>query len=343
MTSSAATRPCAPRVGRAHRPCGGSRSGGSSTTTCTPPTWPTGNCTRSGAGCRSRPLARRSRSRPWPRRTRRRPGWRPSGATSCRPPSTPPGTSGSASAPTSSTRWPASLRIKAYWDEAIAAQALALQASRDIADPGRIAQAALELCEVSQETGRHEQMLPLAEDSASIYRSQADRRGEAHALDQIGSGTRTHQPLPEALAYFHEARIRYRAAGDEHGVADTLSHSGITCWHLGRHPDATDHLGEALSLYRAAGDRRGEASTLNNLGRMQLLSGYHRDALDGLSKRAEDFRRDRRGAERGGRLSQHRLRLRLQGQLRGGPRCLPPGPGHFPRDRRPAQPGLCAQ
>jgi DNA-binding SARP family transcriptional activator/tetratricopeptide (TPR) repeat protein len=171
------------------------------------------------------------------------------------------------------------VRIKAYWDEAIAAQVLALQASRDIADPGRIAQAALELCEVSQETGRHEAMLPLAEDAAAIYRSQGDRRGEAHALDQIGMAHARTSRYREALAYFHEARILYRAAGDEHGVADTLSHSGITCWHLGRHPDATDHLGEALSLYRAAGDRRGEAGTLNNLGRMQLLSGYHRDAL----------------------------------------------------------------
>jgi DNA-binding SARP family transcriptional activator len=171
------------------------------------------------------------------------------------------------------------LRIKAYWDEAIAAQALALQASRDIADPGRIAQAALELCEVSQETGRHDEMLPLAEDAAAIYRSQADRRGEAHALDQIGMAHARTSRYREALAYFHEARILYRAAGDEHGVADTLSHSGITCWHLGRHPDATDHLGKALSFYRAAGDRRGEAGTLNNLGRMQLLSGYHRDAL----------------------------------------------------------------
>src|SRR5215470_15027125 len=50
------------------------------------------------------------------------------------------------------------VRIRAYWDEAIEAQTLALQASRDIADPGRIAQAELELCEVSQETGRHDEM-----------------------------------------------------------------------------------------------------------------------------------------------------------------------------------------
>jgi DNA-binding SARP family transcriptional activator len=172
------------------------------------------------------------------------------------------------------------VRIRAYWDEAIAAQTLALRASRDIADPGRIAQAALELCEVSQETGRHEETLPLAEDAASIYRSQADRRGEAQALDQIGMAHARVTRYREALAYFHEARIMYRATGDQHGVADTLSHAGIACWHLGRYKDATDHLGEALSLYREAGDRRGEAKTLNNLGRMQLLSGYHRDALE---------------------------------------------------------------
>jgi len=172
------------------------------------------------------------------------------------------------------------VRIQAYWDEAIEAQTLALQASRDIADPGRIARAELELCEVSQETGRHEETLPLAEDAASIYRSQADRRGEAHALDQIGMAHARVTRYREALAYFHEARVMYGAAGDEHGVADTLSHAGIACWHLGRYSDAKDQLADALSRYREAGDRRGEAKTLSNLGRMHLLSGYHRDALE---------------------------------------------------------------
>jgi DNA-binding SARP family transcriptional activator/tetratricopeptide (TPR) repeat protein len=172
------------------------------------------------------------------------------------------------------------LRLRAYWDEAIAAQTLALQASRDIADPGRIAQAELELCEVSQETGRHEETLPLAEDAASIYRSQADRRGEAHALDQIGMAHARVTRYREALAYFREARIMYDAVGDQHGVADALSHAGIACWHLGRHSDAKTHLAEALSRYREAGDRRGEAKSLSNLGRMHLSSGYHRDALE---------------------------------------------------------------
>ena len=181
------------------------------------------------------------------------------------------------------------VEIRAYWDEAIAAHTLALQACRDLDDPARIAQASLELSVVSRQTGRHEATLPLAEDAAEIYRSLADQRGEAEALDQIGIAQQRAARSREALAYFHEARILYRDAADQRGVANTLSHSGIACWHLGRYPDAMGHLRAALLLYRDVGDRRGEAKTLNNLGRMQLYCGYHRDALEGYQKSLEIF------------------------------------------------------
>ncbi|HET9897494.1 MAG TPA: tetratricopeptide repeat protein [Streptosporangiaceae bacterium] len=176
------------------------------------------------------------------------------------------------------------LETSAYWDGAIAAHKLALQASRDLCDPARIAHASLDLSGVSQQTGRHEATLPLAEDAAAIYRSLADRRGEAEALDQIGLAHQRAARAREALAYFNEARSLYRDVSDHHGVATICSHSGISCWHLGRYPEAMAHLREALAMYRAVGDRRGEAKTLNNLGRIQLYCGYHRDALDGYQK-----------------------------------------------------------
>jgi DNA-binding SARP family transcriptional activator/tetratricopeptide (TPR) repeat protein len=199
------------------------------------------------------------------------------------------------------------VQVTAHWDEAIAAHTLALQASRDIADPGRIAQAALELSEVSQEKGRHEAMLPLAEDAAAIYRSQGDRRGEAHALDQMGMAHARLTRYREALAYFREARHLYRGAEDRHGEATTLAHAGIVCWHLGRYPDALDDLREAQSVYREVGDRRGEAKTLNNIGRMQLLSGYHRDALDAYQASLKIF------TEIGGRQNEAILYLNIGG------------------------------
>src|SRR5580693_2791498 len=97
--------------------------------------------------------------------------------------------------------------IRAYWGEAIAAHTVALQASRDLDDPARIARASLELSEVSQQTGRYEAALPLAEDAAAIYRSLADRRGEADALDQAGLAHQRAGRSREALGYFHEARF----------------------------------------------------------------------------------------------------------------------------------------
>jgi len=182
------------------------------------------------------------------------------------------------------------LEVSAYWEEAIAAHTLALQASRDAADPARTAQASLDLSEVSQQTGRYEAALALAEDAAAIYRSLADRRGEAEALDQTGTAHARAGRFREALAYFREARITDPDAASRHCVARTLSHAGIASWQLGRHSDAMAHLQEALLLFREIGDRRGQAKTLNNLGEIQLYCGYHRDALESYQKSLEIFR-----------------------------------------------------
>ncbi len=172
------------------------------------------------------------------------------------------------------------VEIKGYWDEAIAAHTLALQASRDLADQARTARACLELSVVNQQVGRGDSTMSLAEEAASIYQSSGDHRGLAEALDHIGLTHQRAGRAREALAYFDEARTLYEKAEDKHGMAATLSHSAIANWQLGRCPESMDSMRETLSLYRGVGDRRGEAKNLNNLGKMQLQSGYHRDALE---------------------------------------------------------------
>ncbi len=128
------------------------------------------------------------------------------------------------------------VEIRAYWDEAIAAHTLALQACRDLADPARIAQASLELGEVSQQTGRHDATLSLAEDAAAIYRSLADRRGEAEALDQMGMAHQRAARSREALAYFREARILYPRRGPARRgrYAEPLRDRLLAAWALPR-------------------------------------------------------------------------------------------------------------
>src|SRR6185437_13363935 len=181
------------------------------------------------------------------------------------------------------------LETTAHWDEAIAAHTLALQAGRDLDDPARIARAALELSVVSQQTGRHEATLLLAEEAAAIYNSSGDGRGRAEAVDRVGMAHYYSARFREALAYFHDATELYRACGDWHGVAVTLDHTGITCGYLGRYPDAIGHLREALGLYREIGDRRGEAKVLNNTGNVHEHLGFHRDALQNYRLALEIF------------------------------------------------------
>ncbi len=181
------------------------------------------------------------------------------------------------------------LETRAYWDEAIAAHTLALQACRDLDDPARIARAALELSVVSQQTGHPEATLLLAEEAAAIYNARGDVRGRAEAVDRVGMAHYYSGRFREALAYFHDATELYRACGDWHGVAVTLDHTGITCDYLGRYAEAIGHFNESLRLYRDIGDRRGEAKVLNNTGNVQERLGYHRDALQNYRLALEIF------------------------------------------------------
>jgi DNA-binding SARP family transcriptional activator len=92
------------------------------------------------------------------------------------------------------------LDTRALWAEALSAHTLALQACRDVADPPRIADAALALSRVKLRLGRPEAIFPLAEEASAIYRSLGDRRGEAAALDLLGEAswlaTLAGRPLP---------------------------------------------------------------------------------------------------------------------------------------------------
>jgi DNA-binding SARP family transcriptional activator/tetratricopeptide (TPR) repeat protein len=172
------------------------------------------------------------------------------------------------------------MEVSTYWDEAGPAHALALQASRDIADPARVARAALALSTVRLLTGEPDASVPLAEEAAGIYRARNDRGGEARALDQLGLAHFRTARWREAIACFSEARILFQTAEDPRGVADTLCHTGVCGWQLGRHAEASDQMEQALRLYRASGDRRGETKVLANLGRVHFFNGFHQKALD---------------------------------------------------------------
>jgi DNA-binding SARP family transcriptional activator/Tfp pilus assembly protein PilF len=182
------------------------------------------------------------------------------------------------------------LETSGYWNDALAAHHLALQASRDLGDLPRVARAAFDLSFTSLRTGHHEAAERHATEAMTIYRSLGDRHGQAAALDRLGLIYRNSARFRDALAYHQEAMDICRETGDTHGLADALVHSGSALGSLGRYAQETDHLNQALDLYRQVGDSRGEAITLNNLGAVQDDQGYHRDAMESYQKSLAIFR-----------------------------------------------------
>ncbi len=207
-------------------------------------------------------------------------GWSPSGATSCRRRATPTGTSGKPRAPTSSTCWLTSWRTARTGRRRRPAHALALQASREIDDPARIARAARALSAVWQQTGQREASIPLAEEAATLCRSLADRSGEAGPSTSSARPTCTWPARASRWPISGSADALRRGRGSG-GVADTLGRSGIVCWHLGRRREAwSPGCGGAHALPHDRGPARARRRRQTNLGRVHFFSGYHRDALD---------------------------------------------------------------
>jgi DNA-binding SARP family transcriptional activator/tetratricopeptide (TPR) repeat protein len=181
------------------------------------------------------------------------------------------------------------LETGGYWDEAVEAHGLALQACRDLNDRAGAARAAFQLSMADLLTGQHEAALHHANDATALFRKLGDRCGEAAALDRIGTVCHKSAQFRDSLAHHEESSDIYRATGDLHGVALTLCHIGTAYSSLGRYTEAANTLNQALALYRQIGDRRGEAKVLNNIGAVQDDQGYHRDAIQNYQESLRIF------------------------------------------------------
>jgi DNA-binding SARP family transcriptional activator/Tfp pilus assembly protein PilF len=183
------------------------------------------------------------------------------------------------------------LETSGYWDDALAAQLMALQASRDLDDLRRTARAAFDLSLTSLRTGHGAAALQHATEAVVAFGSLGDKRGQAAALDRIGIIHRNAARFRDALAYHQEALDINREAGDQGGVAKALRNAGIALGALGRYTEEMTYLSQALDIYRESSDLRGQAITLNNIGAVQYYQGYHRDAMRSYQASLDIFRK----------------------------------------------------
>lgn len=178
-----------------------------------------------------------------------------------------------------------------YWSEALAAHELALQTCHAIADPWRVARAAMDASLASQRTADYVRAEREAAEALAIYASAGDRVGQARALDRLGVIYRNSARFRDALAHHQEAIDLYREVGDRGATAVAVLHTATALGCLGRYEEEIRHLGDALSLFHDAGDLRGEAIVLNNLGAVLDDRGFHRDAVAHYERSLEIFRR----------------------------------------------------
>ncbi len=172
-------------------------------------------------------------------------------------------------------------------------------------------------------------------------RQAGDRSAEASALSNLGVVDLQQGRHRRAASHLQRALSLSREAGDRIGEAGALMNLGVADLRQGRYQQAVSQLERALALSRETGDRTGEAHALINLGVVRGRQGLDQQAADDLQQGTGPESRDRRPGGGGARPGQPRGRRAAPGPPPAGSRSRQAVPGEVPRDRQPAQRGLC--
>ena len=110
-------------------------------------------------------------------------------------------------------------------------------------------------------------------EALALCRDLGDGRGEASALQMLGSVARERGQYGRAEAYHEESLSLWRGIGDEHEIARSLNYLGFVAWLQKRYGQATDLCGPSLATFRRLGDTEGVTWALINLGSAALYGG----------------------------------------------------------------------
>ncbi|MGH3730116.1 MAG: tetratricopeptide repeat protein, partial [Micromonosporaceae bacterium] len=180
--------------------------------------------------------------------------------------------------------------VRGYNDDWIAANQLALEATRTLGDLHGEAEMLNKLGLSYVQSGRFRDALAPLEGAIALHRQLGDRQGEALTASNLGiacwqSGRRT-----EAVDHFHEALAFLDDDSSSEAriiLPRVLNNLGKAYLRLGRHAEALEHLQRGLELRRPIGDRFGIAATLANLGVLYARLGQYERALEHLGEALE--------------------------------------------------------
>jgi tetratricopeptide (TPR) repeat protein len=166
------------------------------------------------------------------------------------------------------------------WDEFVAVQQIAVQATQRLDDPVSQARAQRLLSVGYERLGQFElerTHLRLADD---LYRRADDRTGQAHIQQQLSVIADRDGAHADSVAYARRALELYEAIGDQRGEALVLNLIGWGLTHLNENQQAIAYCRQALELYHTVDNPDGEAETWDTLGLAYHRLGDHAAAIE---------------------------------------------------------------
>lgn len=126
---------------------------------------------------------------------------------------------------------------------------------------------------IHRQRGEYEKAGEYHEQALALSRASGNRRGEAKALDALGTVAFHRRRFAEAVSYHRQALEVERAIGDRSGEGTSLLNLGMAIREAGDYGEAEGYLLESLSIQQAIGNRWEEINVWNELGILHLLEG----------------------------------------------------------------------
>ena len=179
------------------------------------------------------------------------------------------------------------LRVRGYWDQALALQMTALAAARAANDQHGEANALNDLAGAQQAMGKYRDAAANHNLALDLYRKLRDQRGEADTLSDLAIVQRLTGDYGAVTEGLTRAAELYSSLADQLGEANVHYDLGIVYRLTGDYSAATASLNQALDLYGSIRDTRGEANVRNDLGILYRLTGDYTAAADSLNQALE--------------------------------------------------------
>jgi tetratricopeptide (TPR) repeat protein len=170
-------------------------------------------------------------------------------------------------------------QVRGYWQDAVRANKVALEAAFRAQDRPGQAQAYRDLGVAYRWLGSHDQAAASLEQSLAIYRELGDRQGQAADLGSLGVVHERRGHYARAGSSLEEGLAVFRQLDDRQGQANCLRSLGVVQERLGRYDHAIAYGRQSLAIFRELGDRWGQAANLNSLGAAYQGCGRYHEAI----------------------------------------------------------------